>query len=95
MTSRLRLLFAAFAWAGRPSIAGLAMVISADNIAMGIAGTALIARVTRKSLAALRLAPGLPVYALIKSVRSTGTAWVGRDARLEFARRRICKCPLT
>ncbi|MFO1407731.1 MAG: MFS transporter [Steroidobacteraceae bacterium] len=37
------LMFAAFAWYGRPTLAGLAVVISADNVAMGVAGTALIA----------------------------------------------------
>ncbi len=37
------LMFAVFAWLDQPSLAGLAVVISADNVAMGIAGTALIA----------------------------------------------------
>jgi molybdate transport system ATP-binding protein len=38
------------------------------DVELDIAGTALIARVTRKSAAALRLEPGRPVFALIKSV---------------------------
>jgi MFS transporter, PAT family, beta-lactamase induction signal transducer AmpG len=61
------LLFAAFAWAGRPSIAGLAMVISADNIAMGIAGTALIAylsSLTSASYTATQYALFSSIYAL-------------------------------
>jgi PAT family beta-lactamase induction signal transducer AmpG len=61
------LLFAAFAWAGKPSVAGLAMVISADNIAMGIAGTALIAylsSLTSASYTATQYALFSSVYAL-------------------------------
>ena len=61
------LMFAAFAWAGRPSIAGLAIVISADNIAMGIAGTALIAylsSLTSASYTATQYALFSSVYAL-------------------------------
>jgi MFS transporter, PAT family, beta-lactamase induction signal transducer AmpG len=61
------LMFAAFAWAGRPSIAGLAVVISADNIAMGIAGTALIAylsSLTSASYTATQYALFSSVYAL-------------------------------
>jgi PAT family beta-lactamase induction signal transducer AmpG len=60
-------MFAAFAWAGRPSIAGLAVVISADNIAMGIAGTALIAylsSLTSASYTATQYALFSSVYAL-------------------------------
>ena len=37
------LLFVTLAWTADPGIAGLAMVVSADNLAMGVAGTALIA----------------------------------------------------
>ena len=37
------LLFALFAWFNEPTLFGLAALISADNLAMGIAGTALIA----------------------------------------------------
>ncbi len=37
------LLFMTLAWQQQPGIAGLAMVVSADNLAMGVAGTALIA----------------------------------------------------
>lgn len=37
------LLFAIFAWFNQPTLYGLAALISADNLAMGIAGTALIA----------------------------------------------------
>jgi molybdate transport system ATP-binding protein len=38
------------------------------DVELDIAGTSLTARVTRKSVAALRLDPGRPVYALVKSV---------------------------
>ena len=61
------LMFATFAWAGRPSIAGLAVVISADNVAMGIAGTALIAylsSLTSASYTATQYALFSSVYAL-------------------------------
>jgi len=37
------LLFMTLAWTHAPSLAGLAMVVSADNLAAGVAGTALIA----------------------------------------------------
>jgi PAT family beta-lactamase induction signal transducer AmpG len=37
------LMFAAFAHYNQPNVIGLAIVISADNVAMGVAGTALIA----------------------------------------------------
>ncbi|HXZ91829.1 MAG TPA: molybdenum ABC transporter ATP-binding protein [Burkholderiales bacterium] len=53
--------------AGKVAALGEASGASVD-VQLDVAGTALIARVTRKSAAALRLAPGLPVYALIKSV---------------------------
>jgi MFS transporter, PAT family, beta-lactamase induction signal transducer AmpG len=46
------LMFAVFASVGRPGLAGLAMVISADNVAMGIAGTALIAYLSSLTSAA-------------------------------------------
>jgi PAT family beta-lactamase induction signal transducer AmpG len=61
------LMFAAFAWAGRPSVAGLAAVISADNVAMGIAGTALVAylsSLTSASYTATQYALFSSVYAL-------------------------------
>jgi molybdate transport system ATP-binding protein len=48
------------------------------DVQLDLAGTALIARITRKSAAELGLRPGLPVFALIKSVsidrRSVGYA---------------------
>jgi MFS transporter, PAT family, beta-lactamase induction signal transducer AmpG len=37
------LMFMTLAWTDRPSLTGLALVVSADNLAMGVAGTALIA----------------------------------------------------
>lgn len=37
------LMFMTLAWTAEPSLAGLALVVSADNLAMGVAGTALIA----------------------------------------------------
>jgi molybdate transport system ATP-binding protein len=38
------------------------------DVQIDVAGTILLARVTRKSIAALGLAPGRPVYALVKAV---------------------------
>jgi len=38
------------------------------DVQIDVAGTILLARVTRKSVAALGLAPGRPVYALVKAV---------------------------
>ncbi len=61
------LMFAVFAWTGSPSIAGLAVVISADNVAMGIAGTALIAylsSLTSASYTATQYALFSSMYAL-------------------------------
>ncbi len=37
------LMFMTLAWSDQPSLTGLALVVSADNLAMGVAGTALIA----------------------------------------------------
>ena len=51
---------------------------SSLDVRLDVRGTALLARITRKSAEELALVPGLPVYALIKSVsidrRSTGYA---------------------
>lgn len=61
------LMFAVFAWTGKPSLAGLAVVISADNVAMGIAGTALIAylsSLTSASYTATQYALFSSMYAL-------------------------------
>ena len=61
------LMFAAFAWLNQPSITGLAIVISADNVAMGIAGTALIAylsSLTSASYTATQYALFSSMYAL-------------------------------
>jgi molybdate transport system ATP-binding protein len=48
------------------------------DVRLDLGGTALLARITRKSAAELGLRPGLPVFALIKSVsidrRSVGYA---------------------
>ena len=38
------------------------------NVALDCAGTPLIARITRQSVAALNLQPGLPVFAVVKAV---------------------------
>jgi PAT family beta-lactamase induction signal transducer AmpG len=67
MVIAANLMFAVFAWLGRPSIAGLAVVISADNVAMGIAGTALIAylsSLTSASYTATQYALFSSMYAL-------------------------------
>jgi PAT family beta-lactamase induction signal transducer AmpG len=61
------LMFAVFAWTGHASITGLAIVISADNVAMGIAGTALIAylsSLTSASYTATQYALFSSMYAL-------------------------------
>ena len=61
------LMFAVFAWMNEPNIAGLAVVISADNVAMGIAGTALIAylsSLTSASYTATQYALFSSMYAL-------------------------------
>lgn len=61
------LMFAVFAHLGTPSITGLAVVISADNVAMGIAGTALIAylsSLTSASYTATQYALFSSMYAL-------------------------------
>jgi PAT family beta-lactamase induction signal transducer AmpG len=61
------LMFAVFAWMNQPSITGLAIVISADNIAMGVAGTALIAylsSLTSASYTATQYALFSSMYAL-------------------------------
>jgi PAT family beta-lactamase induction signal transducer AmpG len=61
------LMFAAFATLGEPDITGLAIVISADNVAMGIAGTALIAylsSLTSASYTATQYALFSSMYAL-------------------------------
>jgi len=53
--------------AGTVAAIGEASGASVD-VQVDVGGTALIARVTRKSATALGLAPGVPVYALVKSV---------------------------
>jgi len=61
------LMFAVFASMNEPSIAGLAIVISADNMAMGIAGTSLIAYLsglTSASYTATQYALFSSMYAL-------------------------------
>jgi len=61
------LLFALFALLGAKSLAGLAVVISADNVAMGMAGTALIAylsSLTSASYTATQYALFSSMYAL-------------------------------
>jgi PAT family beta-lactamase induction signal transducer AmpG len=61
------LLFMTLAWTDRPSLAGLAIVVSADNLAMGVAGTALIAYLsglTSASYTATQYALFSSMYAL-------------------------------
>ena len=61
------LLFMLLAWQDDPGIAGLAMVVSADNLAMGVAGTALIAflsSLTSASYTATQYALFSSMYAL-------------------------------
>lgn len=61
------LMFAVFAWLNEPSIGGLAILISVDNLAMGIAGTSLIAylsSLTSASYTATQYALFSSMYAL-------------------------------
>ena len=61
------LMFAAFAWLGQPDVVGLAVLISVDNLAMGIAGTSLIAylsSLTSASYTATQYALFSSMYAL-------------------------------
>ena len=61
------LMFAVFAHYGQPSVLGLGFVISADNIAMGVAGTSLIAylsSLTSASYTATQYALFSSMYAL-------------------------------
>jgi PAT family beta-lactamase induction signal transducer AmpG len=61
------LMFAVFAWLNQPSIGGLAILISVDNLAMGIAGTSLIAylsSLTSASYTATQYALFSSMYAL-------------------------------
>jgi MFS transporter, PAT family, beta-lactamase induction signal transducer AmpG len=61
------LMFAGFAWLNQPSIGGLAVLISVDNLAMGIAGTSLIAylsSLTSASYTATQYALFSSMYAL-------------------------------
>jgi PAT family beta-lactamase induction signal transducer AmpG len=61
------LMFAAFAWINQSSIVGLALLISVDNLAMGIAGTSLIAylsSLTSASYTATQYALFSSTYAL-------------------------------
>ena len=61
------LLFMTLAWQASPGLAGLAMVVSADNLAMGVAGTALIAylsSLTSASYTATQYALFSSMYAL-------------------------------
>jgi PAT family beta-lactamase induction signal transducer AmpG len=60
-------MFAAFAWINQSSIVGLALLISVDNLAMGIAGTSLIAylsSLTSASYTATQYALFSSTYAL-------------------------------
>lgn len=61
------LMFAAFAWMNQPNLYGLAVLISVDNLAMGIAGTSLIAylsSLTSASYTATQYALFSSMYAL-------------------------------
>ena len=61
------LMFMTLAWTDAPSLTGLALVISADNLAMGVAGTALIAylsSLTSASYTATQYALFSSMYAL-------------------------------
>jgi len=73
------LMFALFAHLGTRSLAGLAVVISADNVAMGMAGTALIAylsSLTSASYTATQYALFSSMYALPGKLLMGGSGFV-------------------
>lgn len=67
MVIAANLLFAGFAWYGQPNLWGLGLVVGADNLAMGVAGTSLIAylsSLTSASYTATQYALFSSMYAL-------------------------------
>jgi MFS transporter, PAT family, beta-lactamase induction signal transducer AmpG len=73
------LMFMTLAWTASPSLAGLAIVVSADNLAMGVAGTALIAylsSLTSPRYTATQYALFSSAYALPGKILMGGSGFV-------------------
>ena len=73
------LMFMTLAWTEHPSLAGLAIVVSADNLAMGVAGTALIAylsSLTSPAYTATQYALFSSAYALPGKILMGGSGFV-------------------
>jgi len=73
------LMFMTLAWTGSPSLAWLAIVVSADNLAMGVAGTALIAylsSLTSPAYTATQYALFSSAYALPGKILMGGSGFV-------------------
>jgi PAT family beta-lactamase induction signal transducer AmpG len=73
------LMFMTLAWTSEPSLAGLALVVSADNLAMGVAGTALIAylsSLTSPAYTATQYALFSSAYALPGKLLMGGSGFV-------------------
>jgi PAT family beta-lactamase induction signal transducer AmpG len=73
------LMFMTLAWTAEPSLAGLAVVVSADNLAMGVAGTALIAylsSLTSPAYTATQYALFSSAYALPGKLLMGGSGFV-------------------
>jgi PAT family beta-lactamase induction signal transducer AmpG len=72
-------MFMTLAWTAEPSLAGLAVVVSADNLAMGVAGTALIAylsSLTSPAYTATQYALFSSAYALPGKLLMGGSGFV-------------------
>jgi PAT family beta-lactamase induction signal transducer AmpG len=71
------LMFMTLAWTSEPSLAWLALVVSADNLAMGVAGTALIAYLSSLT------SPGVHRHAVrtfllsLRAARQAPHGWIG------------------
>jgi PAT family beta-lactamase induction signal transducer AmpG len=73
------LMFMTLAWTAEPSLGGLAVVVSADNLAMGVAGTALIAylsSLTSPAYTATQYALFSSAYALPGKLLMGGSGFV-------------------
>jgi PAT family beta-lactamase induction signal transducer AmpG len=81
------LMFMTLAWTADPSLTGLALVVSADNLAMGVAGTALIAylsSLTSPAYTATQYALFSSAYALPGKLLMGGSGFVVDQAGYPF-----------
>lgn len=81
------LMFMTLAWSAEPSLTGLALVVSADNLAMGVAGTALIAylsSLTSPAYTATQYALFSSAYALPGKLLMGGSGFVVDQAGYPF-----------